>query len=439
VSGERVPAVETGRTVPAPDPIARDYLLLALRLGKLIPGLVDWYYGPEAIRREVDHEPPPDAATLRRDASALLSRLREPAGDELRQHWLQAQLVALEAHAMSLAGDPLPYTDFVACCFDLFPERVPDAAFANAADDLSRLLPPDATGQAGVAERLNAWQHRFEIDPQKLPVVGAWLARRFRARTAELLGLPEGEQADIHFEPGVVWRSSNRYDGLRSRVTFDTQAPYTIGELVGHMAHETYPGHHTETVWRDRLLVEELERVEVTVSVVNTPARMISEGLAEQGERFVAPDHELADLLVELYGRAGLPIASDPIAARDAADRQVRIRRALSVVKAVTGNAAYMLHVEGAPREEVEAFLRRYMVTTPERAALRVAFIEHPLWRVYAFASYEGSRLLRRWFDMVSPAETAARYRRLLHDQLTPGDIADELALESPDPEARTW
>jgi hypothetical protein len=78
-------------------------------------------------------------------------------------------------------------------------------------------------------------------------------------------------------------------------------------------------------------------------------------------------------------------------------------------------------------------------VTTPERAALRVAFIEHPLWRVYAFASYEGSRLLRRWFDMVSPTETAARYRRLVLDQLTPGDIADELAPESPDPEARTW
>jgi hypothetical protein len=425
--------------VPAPDPIARDYLLLALRMGRLMPGLVDWYYGPEALRRQVDGEPQPVAAALRHDASVLLSRLHEPTDEPLRQHWLQAQLVALEAHAMSLAGDPLPYTDYVACCFDLFPERVPDEAFANAADDLGRLLPPDSTGQASVAERLNAWQHRFEIDPERLPAVGAWLLRRFRDRTAELLGLPEGERVDIHFEPGVVWRSSNSYDGLRSTVVLDTRSPYTVAELVGHMAHETYSGHHTETVWRDRLLVEELGRVEVTVSVVNTPARMISEGLAELGERFVAPDHELADLLLELYGRAGLAIASDQVAAREAADRQVRIRRALSVVRAVTGNAAYMLHVEGAPREEVEAFLQRYMVTTPERAALRVTFIEHPLWRIYAFASYEGSRLLRGWFDLVPPDETAARYRRLLRDQFTPGDIADELALESLDPETRPW
>ena len=33
-----------------PDPIARDYLLLALRLDRLIPGLVDGYFGPAGFR-----------------------------------------------------------------------------------------------------------------------------------------------------------------------------------------------------------------------------------------------------------------------------------------------------------------------------------------------------------------------------------------------------
>lgn len=36
-----VPAVGGTRTVPAPDPIAQDYLLLGLRLDQRIRGLVD--------------------------------------------------------------------------------------------------------------------------------------------------------------------------------------------------------------------------------------------------------------------------------------------------------------------------------------------------------------------------------------------------------------
>ena len=46
LSNEQVPASGAERRMPAPDPIARDYLLLALRLGRLLPGVVDAYFGP---------------------------------------------------------------------------------------------------------------------------------------------------------------------------------------------------------------------------------------------------------------------------------------------------------------------------------------------------------------------------------------------------------
>ena len=47
-----VPAVGGERDVPAPDPFARDYLLLALRLDARIPGLVDGYYGPAELKAD---------------------------------------------------------------------------------------------------------------------------------------------------------------------------------------------------------------------------------------------------------------------------------------------------------------------------------------------------------------------------------------------------
>ena len=52
----RVPAVGGTRTVPEPDPIASDYLLLGLRLDQHVPGLVDAYYGPASLKAQVELE-----------------------------------------------------------------------------------------------------------------------------------------------------------------------------------------------------------------------------------------------------------------------------------------------------------------------------------------------------------------------------------------------
>ena len=67
------PAVGGTRTVPAPDAVARDYLLLGLRLDQRIPGLVDGYFGPADLKATVDIEQPAAAGPAPR-------RRRRPAG-----------------------------------------------------------------------------------------------------------------------------------------------------------------------------------------------------------------------------------------------------------------------------------------------------------------------------------------------------------------------
>ena len=49
---DHVPATGGVEETPAPDPIAREYLLLSLRLGKLLPGIVDSYFGPADIKAQ---------------------------------------------------------------------------------------------------------------------------------------------------------------------------------------------------------------------------------------------------------------------------------------------------------------------------------------------------------------------------------------------------
>ncbi len=412
-----MPAVGGGRTVPVPDPIARDYLLLALRLDQWIPGLVDGYFGPADLKARVDTEQLRAPARLREDAAGLRARLAAEVEDVHRREWLDAQLVALETQAAALAGDQLPYLDHVARCFAVAPPRRPDAEFDAAAAQIDALLP----GPGSVPERLAAWDLRFEIPVERLPAILAWLIERCRERSSLLFGLPEGEDLHVSLVTGQPWSGYNWFHGgRRSRVDVNTDLPLHVGDALGTVAHETYPGHHLEHAWKEADLVDRQGRLEASILLINTPECLISEGLANVGRRFVAPPEEQVDLLLELYGRAGLPIATDPPAAREAARLEIALGGLRRTLTGVRGNAAILRHADGRSREEVLEYLQSVGRYPPAIAAKRLECIEHPLWRTYVFVYAEGEALLSRWVDAAPANEQAARFGRLLHEQLTP-------------------
>ncbi len=421
----RVSAMGGTRSVPPPDPVAHDYLLLALRLDQRIPGLVDGYFGPANLKATVDMEQGRPPARLRDDAVALRDRLAAEVADDDRRTWLDAQLVALEIQAAALAGEPLPYLDHVECCFAFRPPRRPDTEFDDAAAAIDRLLPGDAT----LTERLEAWDRRFEIAVDRLPAVLDWLVARFRARAATTFGLPDGEDLRVSLVRDQPWSGYNWFDGgRRSRVDINTDLPIRASALVDTVAHETYPGHHLEHAWKEAALVDGLGRLEASILLINTPECLISEGLADLGIGYAVPDDERAGLLVELYERAALPIAADPAAAREAAERTVALTSARRALSAIRGNAAILRHADGRTHAEVLDYLQTVGRMAPDTAAKRLEFIEHPLWRTYVFVYAEGEALLRRWVDAVPPADQAARFGRLLREQLTPS------AVGAPDP-----
>jgi hypothetical protein len=193
------------------------------------------------------------------------------------------------------------------------------------------------------------------------------------------------------------------------------------------VAHETYPGHHLEHAFKEQVLVEELGRAEASILLINTPECLISEGLANLGREFVLPDDELADLLVELAPVAGLALATDPGALREAASRAASIRAQRALLDESRLNAALMLHADGLPREQVVDYLVEVGRFTRETAEARLRFIEHPLWRLYIYVYSEGEALLRRWLHAVPAADRAARFSRLLREPLTPPAIRAEI------------
>lgn len=424
----RVPAVGGTRSVSAPDPVARDYVLLALRLDLHLPGTVDGYYGPADLKARVDMEQLRPAVRLADDAAELRARLVAEVPEVDRRHWLDLQLRALETQARAQAGVSLPYVDHVRRCFAYGPVRRPGSRFAEAAAALDALLP----GPGALADRLAAEDESWTIEPGRVARVVDVLVTRYRERATRLFGLPEGEELRVTLVRNQPWSGYSWYDGgFRSRVAINLDLPIRLPGLVGIVAHETYPGHHLEHAHKEQALVEAQGRLEASVLLLNTPECLISEGLAELGRDMAVPPADRADLLVELAPLAGLALADDPAALRAAADRRAAIADARAILEEAVVNAALLRHEDGWPIDAVRGYLVEVARVEPGVADKRLEFIEHPLWRTCVFVYAEGEALLRRWLDAAPAADRVAWFGRLLREPLTPPAIEAELGRAS--------
>jgi len=416
-SAGRVPAVGGTRDVPAPDPIARDYILLALRLEQHVPGSIDAYFGPADLKAQVDMEQPRSPAHLRDDAVALRARLAAEVPEPDRRDWLDVQIVALEAQAGELAGEHLPYLELVERYLSIAPPRHADEEFRAASATIDALLP----GPGTTADRLAELDARLVVPTDRILAVTHWLVERFRAVARDRFGLPPGEDLRLGLVTQQPWGAYNWFNGGgRSRIDINTDLPMRAMGVPRVAAHEAYPGHHLEHAWKEADLVDRQGRLENSVLVMNAPECVISEGLANIGFRFVAAPDERVDLYAELYERAGLADPADPAANRRDAELTEALWAPRRVLSAVDGNAALLLHADGLSHDAVVDYLCDVGAYARARAEKRMTFLEHPIWRTYVFVYAEGEALLERWIDAVPSDEQPARFGRLLHEQLTP-------------------
>ena len=175
--------------------IVERYLLLGLRLGRHLDGLVDAYYGPPPWAREAEAGEPEPLPSLVAAAARLVADLDGGAGDGLeppRRAWLRGQVVGLHTAARSLAGEDVPYLDEVEGSYGVRPSPVPEDALAGAHRRLDDALP----GDGPVRDRIIAWRQRQLVPGEQLEGLVRDLADDLRERTIAAFGLPHGEQVE---------------------------------------------------------------------------------------------------------------------------------------------------------------------------------------------------------------------------------------------------
>jgi hypothetical protein len=386
------------------------YLELGLRLGRLVDGFVDAYYGPPELARRVEAEPPPAPAALAREAGGLIADLDAGEGDaDLgpdRRRWIRAQAVGLRTSARKLAGEPIGYLDEVESCYGARPELVAEDDLSAAHRRLDAVLP----GDGPLRERYIAWREAHAVPPERLDAAIRSLADDLRERTQRLFGLPDGEHIEWILETDKPWAGFNYYLGdLRSRVAINVDLP-VLSLSLGHLvAHEAYPGHHTEHTRKEVGLVRQRRWLEETIFLVGTPQCTLAEGLADLG-------------LEVVFGPRPEPLVAEhlrPLGIRYDAEVAAEVTQAAEALGWVRSNAAILLHEHGRSVDDCVAYLERWGLLPPDRAAKAVSFMTDPTWRAYSHCYTEGLRLCRAYV-----AGDPTRFANLVTDQLLPADLA---------------
>jgi hypothetical protein len=398
-----------------PDTLIREYLLLGLRFDRIEDGYVDSYTGDPALKQVVADETQPDPAQLALQAQRLLAALPAVPLDgsftAARADYLGAHLRALACAGRKFAGEPVGFVDEVRDYFDVTITKGDPDKYREAHAKLDEAL----GGTGALADRMQAYRAGEEIPPERLGDCIEAFSSALRDRVRAEFPLAAQETVTYEIVTDKPWSGFNYYEGdYRSTVAVNADLKQQMSNLPRLVAHESYPGHHTEHCRKEELLVAGRHQLEQTIFLVNTPQCLMAEGLADLA-LYAAIGPNWGAWATEIYADLGL---------RFDGERAVLISEATAALADVRQDAALMLHDEHRDVDDVAAFLQRWLLVNDARARQALRFLSSPLWRAYTSTYVEGYRLLRSWLD-ARPAEVSLteQFGRLLDEPLIPSSL----------------
>lgn len=393
------------------DPGAR-YVRLALALDAATDGgYVFAYLGPPGDREEAAASGL-TIAQIADETRALIADIDETDAtgvDANRLAALRFQLSAMLARIDVLQGEPMKFDEEALRIFGVRPPRYSAVEADSALQAMDKLLP----GEGSLAVRAAAFQSRLMIPMERQEAVFRAAIAACRARTAEHIDLPRGEELELVFVDELP--ASGRYDYLgdyRGRVTVNRRIA-SIDNAIALGCHEAYPGHHLQSI-----LIEDqygdLEWPELQVSALFGPASVLSEGLGQYAVGLAMTDGEQVRLYRdELFPLAGLDPAD--------AERLVafmRARQALTPYVTIEISRAYLDGDIG--RDEAIDMLSHYGLQEREQMAGMFGFVD--AFRTYVVTYSLGHDLVRDRIDAAGeqPAARWAVFRDLATALVTP-------------------
>ncbi len=397
------------------DAVARDYVALILEIGEREPGYVDAYYGPpewaEAAKAAPREVPAliQGAASLTQRLNALPARGADPAVVQ-RRSYLLAHVSAASARLRMIGGEKMGFADEAYALFGVRPELKPLSDYDAILGRIDALVP----GEGALADRVAAFRTGFVIPTDRLQAVMDAAIAECRARTIPHIPLPANERFTLAFVTDKPWSGYNYFQGdAASKIEINTDQPIYTDRAVDLGCHEGYPGHHVYNALLERTFVQERGWVEMSVYPLYSPMSFVAEGSANYGIDLAFPGDEAEvferEVLLPLAGLTGAPVAE---------------KAELNALVRELGRAEYTIaddYLAGrVGREASIARLVKYGLTTPQRAAQRLRFID--TYRSYIINYGLGRDTVQAWVERQGPDHWQGM-ETLLSSQILPVDL----------------
>ena len=391
--------------------VGERFVRLTLAIDEHLPGYVDAFIGPEEWRDQAKQQGKISLSDLFKQTDELAIELSEAKDiDVQRKDYLARHLTAMQMSLRLLSGENVPFADEVQCLYDIQPNWKDESNFEDAHKLLDELLP----ARGSLRERMTAWKESLEIPVEKVKALLPHIINRLRALTHQKFGLPDGEDFNVEFVSDKPWSAYNWYLGnSTSRIEINTDLPIRITGLPHLIAHEAYPGHHTDLCLKEQKLVKELKYYEFTVNLLYAPSAVMAEGIATTALRTIFTDEELE----EWFRQELLPLAG---MSHIDAKRIISISHARDKMDGIGGNAAFMLHDQHKSEEEISHYLQRYNFATEQEAKHTIRFISQPHDHSYIFTYHTGYDLLEELFQHGDRTHQA---KRLMQEPVTPSIV----------------
>ena len=367
-------------------------------IDRWFPGYVDAYYGPQEVRESINAGDKPSIETLEDLAGSIQrSLLEDSALSPNRRAYLQEELRAMCTTIHILAGNPPDYINEVESLYGVTPKWVDESIFAEAHHVLNEVLP----GSGSLRERVMGFKERSRVPSEVAEPIIRRLVELLRGRTVALFGLPPGEDCEVTFVRDKPWIAYNWYLGdYKSHIDFNQDVPIEMWNLPYAIAHEMYPGQHTEFAIKEQRLYRGEGRPEHSILLSNTPSSLVSEGIAENGLEAIENED------------AALP--------QDDAARVMDFIKAYRLEK-VTDNQVLLLYRDHAPDNEIIDYGIRYGLMDEEQGHHLLRFCRDPLSRSYTYNYTLGRDLIAEF--LAKTGRKAEAFRRLLYEPFTPTQI----------------
>ena len=389
----------------------KNYLLLGLRIGKLIEGYVESYYGPPELKEMVDKEQPSSPKSLLSICNALQQDLPNQGFTDNRIKILNKMLGAMETSINVANGENIPYLEQVNKFYNIKPELVDDSIFYKAAEKLDELY----SGNGSLSERLNSLEKQRTIPVERFEEIYNHAFEILQTRTKELFPdlLPNSEEINVKIVKNQPWSANAIYLGnFKSQIEINTDIPIDWTKVLFLASHEGYPGHHTEFSVKEKSLYLEEQQFEHCLLSYQVPKLVVSEGIAVTAIDVLFSPREMVKIgLEEICPNPGSEYHIDAL---------ITDYNAKKAFFALRNNLAFHAHIDGWSDEKLVKYGLNFGIFPENNIIQRLKFIRHPLVATYTFNYHMGEMLVKKKYgERPSPAD----FKQLLTNQFLPSDF----------------